>query len=124
MPATMTKPKALRLRKPERIIIYVKDFARAVKFYTQTLGMPLRHSEEGWAALGDGDTELDLHGGRTKKAREGEFHVGFRVDDLDATVAALKARGVKVGKIGSPCEGLRYAGFTDPDGNQLSVEGK
>lgn len=124
MQATMAKSKALKLREVERIILYVKDFDRALKFYTKTLGLTLRHGEEGWAALGDGETELNLHAGRTKKAREGEFHVGFRVDDLDATVAALKKRGVKVGPVGSPCEGLRYAAFTDPDGNPLSVEGK
>lgn len=126
MPATMTKPKpaAIRLRKLERIILYVKDFKRAVKFYTKTLGLTVRHCEDGWAALGDGETELNLHSGRTKKAREAEFHVGFRVDDFDATVAALKKRGVKVGPVGSPCEGLRYAAFADPDGNALSVEGK
>jgi catechol 2,3-dioxygenase-like lactoylglutathione lyase family enzyme len=114
----------LKLGKVERVILYVADFDRAVKFYTETLGLSLLHKDEGWAALGTQGTEIDLHHGRRPKPQENDANIGFRVEDFDSAYAALKDRGVKVGKVFSPCGGLRCAGFTDPDGNKLGIEGK
>jgi predicted enzyme related to lactoylglutathione lyase len=114
----------LRLGRVERVILYVSDFERAVRFYTETLGLALNYKEEGWASFKTEGTEIDLHGGRKEKAEPHAPNIGFRVERLDAATAALKARGVKVGKIFSPCGGLRCANFADPDGNVLGIEGK
>jgi hypothetical protein len=46
------------------------------------------------------------------------------VADFDAALGALKSRGVKMSEVHSPCEGTRYSGFTDLDGNTLSIEGR
>ncbi len=130
MPTATARPKArkaapaLALGKVERVILYVSDFERAVKFYTEKLGLALKVKHEGWAELATSGTEIDLHHGRKNKVQECEPCLGFRVDDFDRSYAALKARGVKVGKIFSPCGGLRCACFTDPDGNNLGIEGK
>jgi catechol 2,3-dioxygenase-like lactoylglutathione lyase family enzyme len=132
--ATAKKPAAKRakgangtakpnLGKVERVILYVSDFERAVKFYTETLGLGLKHKSEGWAELATQGTEIDLHHGRDAKAKD-STSLGFSVENFDAAYAALKARGVKVGKIFSPCGGLRCACFQDPDGNNLGIEGK
>lgn len=127
MGKTATRTRAgfkLNLTGVERVILYVTDWDRAVKFYTETLGIPLKYKEDGWAALATRGIELNLHSGRKSRAQKDEASIGFRVDDFDATYAALKQRGVKVGEIYSPCEELRCANFTDPDGNRLSIEGR
>ncbi len=132
MPTATAKPKAkktaatpaLSLGKVERVILYVSNFDRAVKFYTEKLGFTLKSKSEGWAEIATAGTEIDLHHGRTTKPQEGEPSLGFAVADFDAAYAALKARGVKVGKIFSPCSTLRCACFTDSEGNNLGIEGK
>ncbi len=132
MPTATAKPKArksaaapaLSLGKVERVILYVSNFDRAVKFYTEKLGFTLKSKSEGWAELATAGTEIDLHHGRETKPQEGEPSLGFAVADFDAAYTALKARGVKVGKIFSPCSELRCACFTDSEGNNLGIEGK
>ena len=44
------------------------------------------------------------------------------VDDLDAARAELLARGVPVEEVLDVGGGVRYAGFTDPDGNSLTLQ--
>ncbi len=126
--AAKAAPKRLALGKVQRVILYVNDFDRAVKFYTETLGIPLQYQDEGWAALATQGTEIDLHAGgcgdEATAAEPGSTHVAFAVADLDATYAALKARGVKLSEIFSPCGGTRCASFEDLDGNCLGIEGK
>lgn len=130
MPTATAKPRKSKtasspgLGAVARVIVYVTDFKRAVKFYTETLGLAAKTVVEGWAELETAGTEIDLHHGRDSKAEEHSASIGFRVADVDATVASLKSRGVKVGKIFSPCGGLRCASFRDPDGNALSIEGR
>lgn len=113
----------LTLNVLERVILYVRDFDAAVKYYTETLGVPLKYQEDGWAALDTKGIELNLHAGREGKV-ESHACVSFKVGDFDAAYEALKARGVKVSDVHSPCGGTRCSGFTDLDGNQLSIEGK
>lgn len=126
--AKSSKPKTasnLALGAIERVILYVKDTERAAHFYSKTLGIPIKVQEKGWVELGTKGTTLCLHGGRTAKSSKTECStVSFCVDDFDAAYRALKIREVSMGEPESPCEGLRYAEFTDPDGNILSIEGK
>jgi predicted enzyme related to lactoylglutathione lyase len=44
------------------------------------------------------------------------------VEDIEATRTDLLARGVQVGGITDVGGGVRYAGFTDPDGNGLLLQ--
>ena len=132
--STLKKPTTRRTNKPvsskvklgkvARVILYVSDFDRAVKFYTETLGIKKVYAEQGWCSLATEGTEIDLHHGRKASAGECEVNIGFQVKDLDATYAALLDAGVKVSKIFSPCGGLRCVSFRDPDGNSLGIEGK
>jgi predicted enzyme related to lactoylglutathione lyase len=44
------------------------------------------------------------------------------VEDIEAVRSDLLARGVAVGGITDVGGGVRYAGFTDPDGNGLLLQ--
>lgn len=124
-PRAKKTAKKLDLTRPQRAIFYVTDFNRAVKFYHETLGLPFVYpAEDGWASFQLKGIELSIHSGREKNAKSDHSYLGFAVPDVDAARETLKSRGVKVGEIASPCEGTRYFGFQDPDGNHFGCEGR
>lgn len=59
----------------------------------------------------------------TKKfgASKAGFMVNYRVDDLDALLAAMKATGVEVSPPEDYADYGRFAWVTDPDGNRIEL---
>jgi len=105
------------------VAIAVTDPERARKFYQGTLEL-----KPGLTAMNGGWVEYEL-GATTigvgchpdwKPSRDGTT-VAFEVDDIDATIAKLKERGVtfEMEKIETPV--CWMAQFRDPDGNKLLV---
>ena len=106
------------------------DPERARAFYQDALGLTYM-ADEGFALV------FDLAGVMLRVTRVDELQaqpftvLGWRVDDLEATVRELTGRGVaferfpgmdqdELGIWRSP-SGARIAWFRDPDGNVLSV---
>jgi len=108
-----------------RVILYVRDTERSARWYKGTLGIPSRLKESGWVELDLPGVTLCLHGGRTRAAVGDQPSVGFTVKDFDAAWKALQLREVPgLGEPFSPCAGVRCLRFTDPDGNELGIEGR
>lgn len=114
------------LGKACRTILYVTDFAKALNFYENVLGLTLSYpASDGWAEFKTGDSSLSIHGGRDMASTtKGICSVGFHVADFDAAMARLAGKGVVMGEPFSPCSDKRVSHFSDPDGNELSIEGK
>ena len=106
--------------------IRVRDLARSIRFYTEGLGLrrgPTGRMAAGgtWQELQDPATgavlELNYYPG-DPPYREGDEldHLGFRVDDLDATVARLVTLGarLRIPAFSEPPERLAF--LSDPDG--------
>ena len=107
----------------------VDDIEAARKFYGETLGL---ETSEQYGLL-----TLHLAGGRDTLVYPKPDHVpatytilNFQVDDVDAAVDELTARGVSLERyegMGQDAKGINRAGgpyiawFTDPAGNILSV---
>jgi len=106
------------------VTVYVTEMDRAVRFYTETLGLRLAYRfGDHWASVevGRGLT-IGLHpaSGEKPAGRSGSMAIGLELTgSIHEAVETLKARGVRFtseineGKSGS------FAGFEDPDGNPL-----
>lgn len=109
--------------------IKVQDLERAVRFYTDLLGLPCRTQEKDWAAIQVGDAEIHLYlnGGTTG-------HVEFYVNDISETVARMESKGItfmsglnKPSAISINEQNIttfpwgRTAFFQDSEGNELAI---
>ena len=107
--------------------IYVKDMDESMKFYTKTMGFREAFSvkdKDGKPTLVylqiSRDTFLEL-APATADRPLGFSHAGFRADDVKATVAALRQKGVKLDdpRVGSTKAPL--TNVTDPNGLRLEI---
>jgi predicted enzyme related to lactoylglutathione lyase len=105
------------------IAIAVSDKEQARKFYQEILELkPARTQAEGaWVEYDLGDTTIGVGCHPAWQPSRDGTTVAFEVDDLDATIAKLKERGVvfEMDKTESPV--CWMAQFRDPDGNKLMV---
>jgi catechol 2,3-dioxygenase-like lactoylglutathione lyase family enzyme len=110
-----------------------KDLSKSIQFYEDLLGIRFV-KEDGFAAVFEaGDRMLRIvNVGQVPDFRTQSFAIlGWEVDDMSKTVAALKERGIsfeiypwiqqdELGIWTAP-NGDKIAWFKDPDGNVLSV---
>ena len=98
----------------------VRDFQAARPWYEQLLGEPtfFAHATEAvWTLAEDRSIYVEEHGGA------GHSAVTIFVDDLDAHVAAMAARGVEPDERLTYSNSVRKALYRDPDGNELGFGG-
>jgi predicted enzyme related to lactoylglutathione lyase len=109
------------------VTIQVRDWKAAVRWYTETLGFGVAVTDEDdqFCLLVTGAALLGLasdHPEQSMSTTENRVAPGFKVADLDATLADLRAAGVKVDAvIDGEGEGYRLARIWDPEGNRLHV---
>ena len=105
------------------VAIAVTDSERARKFYQETLELKpgLTAMNGGWVEYELGPTTIGVGCHPDWKPSRDGTTVAFEVDDIDATIAKLKERGVtfEMEKIETPV--CWMAQFRDPDGNKLLV---
>jgi methylmalonyl-CoA epimerase len=95
--------------KIDHVGIMVSDLDAALRFYTETLGLeagPIESRDQPpirrcCVRLGDAELELIEAGDREQTMmrllphrESGVYHVGLRVDDVDAEAARLRASGI------------------------------
>lgn len=111
--------------------LYVTDRERALKFYRESLGLELQSSDD----FGD---FIDLGSGLARMTVMPDFAatphpvLGWNVDDINATVKALRDRGIvfnihegmgqdALGIWTSPDGRSKVAFFSDSEGNVLTL---
>lgn len=125
----------MRLQRIHHVAVICADYAVSKRFYTETLGLPVirevyraaRHSYKLDLALPDG-SQIELFSFPQPPPRpdapeaRGLRHLAFAVDDLDAAVRELEAKGVAVEpvRVDEHTE-RRYTFFKDPDGLPLEL---
>jgi methylmalonyl-CoA/ethylmalonyl-CoA epimerase len=117
----------------DNIGVAVRDLATNAKFFEDKLGLKVELYADGEppaAMIHVGDQYLYMFqstdgGGGEQRSSElvgnprGLDHVSFTVDDVDASHAELRARGVELDGEPTTVEewGIRMAAFRDPEGN-------
>ena len=111
--------------------VFVTDWDRAIRFYSETLGMPVafRSDEIGWAQMATGEGQLALErvdpSDQEGQALIGRFvGVSLQVSDILMTYQTLAERGVE---FPAPPEKQPWGGMLahlrDSDGNILTFLG-
>jgi catechol 2,3-dioxygenase-like lactoylglutathione lyase family enzyme len=125
---TTTKTRISRIG---TVCVPVSDQERAIDFYVETLGFEKRTDVpfgDGyrWVEVAPADAESTIAivpPPPGKPTGDVETGIALNTDDIDATHADLKARGVDVdpdvSRMGDPVPPLFW--FRDPDGNTLMV---
>jgi predicted enzyme related to lactoylglutathione lyase len=105
------------------VYYWTADMDRAVKFYSDVLGLPLTRREGSeWAEFDVGTVRFALHGAVEGGPAEVGGTVVFRVDDLDTARANLEARGAVFEEHAGEIQGYaRFASLRDPDGNRVDI---
>jgi predicted enzyme related to lactoylglutathione lyase len=110
--------------------ITVSDIARAKKFFVDTLGLKLNNDApgHGWMELQGADgggVLLGVGANHEEKPLVGPGQnavLTMSVDDLDVSMAALKAKGVTfVGEVIEIPGHVRIVFFVDPDNNKFQL---
>jgi predicted enzyme related to lactoylglutathione lyase len=112
------------------VSLNVSDWARAKKFYGETLGLQVgdyASDEAGWIQYSDkqgSDLAINLwRGPEPFPSGNGGATIIFEVEDAHKTVEELRRRGVKCEDAVPIPEMVTYANFYDPDGNRLQIAG-
>ena len=112
-------------------ILLSTDMAASRAFYHDTLGLDILTEDEERIALRCGDATTLVISRSTVGTSDTQTQVGWRVPDIRAAIADLRARGVRVEEYAAPdpptTDGVADMGhswaawFLDPSGNVLSV---
>jgi catechol 2,3-dioxygenase-like lactoylglutathione lyase family enzyme len=107
------------------VTVYVSNMDRAVRFYTEVLGLRLAYRfGDHWASVevGKGLT-IGLHpaSAESPAGRRGSMSIGLELSGVSIhdAVSRLEAKGVKFEGIVNEGKSGSFIGFADPDGNQL-----
>ena len=105
--------------------IFVTDMDRAVKFYTDILGLKLmQRFGNHWASVAAGQLAIGLHpaSGQNPAGRDGSTTIGLMVEGkIDDAVSTLKQKGVKFRGPVAEDDAGRFVYFEDPDGNSMYI---
>lgn len=108
------------------VTIFVSNMDRAIRFYTEGLGLKLVYRfGDDWASLKTDDgMNVGLHPASKESpaGRKGSITIGFEVSEsIRKTVATMKEKGVKFITPIVDDQEIKAAHFEDPDGNEMYV---
>jgi glyoxylase I family protein len=103
-------------------VVPVTDIDRAQRWYTALFGRPADNNPMPtlveWQVVPGGWVQVFCDPDRAGRAA-----VNLAVDDLEADIADLGARGLEAGEIVEANEGVRLSALRDPDGNTVTLIG-
>lgn len=112
------------------VCFIVSDLEKSMAFYQDVLGLTPAFdfvNEEGkrygyYLHLGE-RTFIELFSGQLAERAEGQpfRHICLEVNDIQATAAAIRAKGVEVTEIKTGKDHSYQAWITDPDGNRIEL---
>jgi lactoylglutathione lyase len=123
----------MELMRPDYVVLIVEELDRALRFYTEVLGLRLGHRSGEYAQFDTGSTRLALYTRRAMSeilgislgaptAHAPGFEIGFKVADVDTAFSDLVARGaVSALPPTDRAWGQRTGYVRDPDGHLIEL---
>lgn len=123
----------MELNSPDYVVLIVEDLDRALRFYTEVLGIRLGHRSGDYAQMDTGKTRLGFYTreamsrtlGMSLKPPDIEnpgFEIGFKVEDVDAAFLELIEKGASPAMPPTTRPwGQRTAYVRDPDGHLIEL---
>jgi predicted enzyme related to lactoylglutathione lyase len=103
------------------VIEFVAEMERAVRFYRDTLALPLRFESSEWSEFSTGEVTLALHPASAENPA-GSIQLAFTVADLGRVCEELAERGVRFAKPPTRAEfGGMLAEFLDSEDSRCSL---
>jgi catechol 2,3-dioxygenase-like lactoylglutathione lyase family enzyme len=105
------------------VSVLTQDIARAKRFYTEVLGLPIESEGEHDIEFTCGQVTLDVFDPSSIGQPFAVSPAGFalRVEDVDAARSELEAKGVEFDGDTIETSVCKQAWFKDPDGNALML---
>jgi catechol 2,3-dioxygenase-like lactoylglutathione lyase family enzyme len=106
------------------VTLMVADMDRAVRFYTEGLGLELGYrAGNEWAQVSGPGLTIGLHPAGDhfshQQAPDGRISIGFQVPKVDEAITQLRDRGVEITAEIRDGGVDRIVNFVDPDGTPL-----
>lgn len=102
--------------------VFVSDMERSVAFYRDVLGLPVRVSTPFLTEFELDGLNFGLQYMEKQYMSQGVgMTIDFEVDDIEAKIAQLKAKGVEFTAIVLDQPYAKLAKFRDPDGQLLGL---
>jgi lactoylglutathione lyase len=101
-------------------IVFVSDMQRAVFFYRDVLGLPLKFESPGWTEFATDGATLALHASEAANP-PGQCRPGLSVRNLDEFHQKMVERNVPCVQEPKEMFGAKIAQYVDPDGLSISV---
>lgn len=107
-------------------IVLVSAMKRAVSFYRDVVGLPLRFESQGWTEFATDGATLALHADKPAgpdhdELPPGRCRPGLSVPDVDAFHRRMVEADVPCFQEPTVVFGARVAQYVDPDGLSISV---
>ncbi len=109
-----------------RIIVFAADLKSLGAFYRDVLGLPEKPTSDDprtWLEFHAGACSIALHNGGSSDSMGRPPKIVFYAADVQATRAALNARGANFGRV-MKTELFEFCNGTDPEGNALSLSSR
>ena len=102
--------------------VLVSDYERARRWYERLFGGPPTFVPHGTECVWDIAENASVYINEDR-ARAGRSALTLFVDDLEATVSEISARGIEPAERETYSNGVRKATYRDADGNEIGFGG-
>ena len=116
----------MNIKRIGNVILAVKDLDTSIKFYHETLWMPIKNERRNWVDLGTTGAILSLHPAsitapHTGTSIDNGVLIGLTVGDLSSAIDELRSKGVKIYRDIQEREAGKNAIVLDPDDYMISL---
>ena len=116
----------MNIKRIGNVILAVKDLDASIKFYNETLGMPIKNERRNWVDLGSTGAILSLHPASITAPHSGTsidngVLIGLTVGDLNSAIEELREKGVKIYREIQERDAGKNAIVLDPDDYMISL---